>query len=378
MKIGQDVLDTASRHSEKTETLRHLHPEVFSALVESGVMRGWAAEAYGGGQATVREMLTAIEDVSRHDGSAGWCVMIANTTALTSFHLPSDWGQTIYGDPASCTGGFAMPTGVATWVDGGLEVNARWSWGSGTNHSTWIGGGARIVDANGEPATTPDGATAPFVFFEPNQVELLDTWHVSGLKGTASTDYSVTKAFVPEGRWVQITAKKLTVDCTLARFPFFGALAAGIAAVTIGLAERAIDELIKQAGKRSLGSSKSLAERTATQADLSLAMANVAQARSFLYESVERAWEAIADDGEASEDARATLRLAASSAAMRCVEAVDLCYNAAGSAAIFQSSPLQRVFRDVHVAITHGMITGKTLEPLGRLKFGLPTSTALF
>jgi alkylation response protein AidB-like acyl-CoA dehydrogenase len=304
--------------------------------------------------------------------------MIANCTALTSFRLPVDWAEKIFRDPAACTGGFGMPAGTARVVDGGLEVTGQWAWGSGTDHCTWIGGGVRVVDGDGEPAAAPDGARTPFVYFDLGDVELLDTWHVAGLKGTASTDYRVQRAFVPEGRWVSLVGTEPRIDAPLGRYPFFCALAAGVAAVTIGLAERAVAELVAIGEKRSAGSSKSLAERTPVQADLATAKANIGQARSYLHQAADRLWDAVAEVGAVDDDARVELRMAATAAARRCVEAVDLCFHAAGGAGVYETSALQRVFRDAHVAVSHGMIAARTMEPLGRYSFGLPTSTVQF
>ncbi len=304
--------------------------------------------------------------------------MIANTTALTSYLLSHDWASTIFGNPATCSGGFGMPAGIARLVDGGLEVSGEWAWGSGTDHCNWIGGGVRVVDAHGEPSATADGCTAPFVFFEPADVELLGTWDVAGLKGTASTHYRVEQAFVPEGRWVQFGGGAPQVEGPLGRFPFFGALAAGVAAVQIGLAERAIDELVVLGAKKSAGSRKTLAERAPVQTDLALARANVAQARSFLYSTTDRVWEDGSHGRAVTGEAKAELRLAATAAALRCREAVELCYHAAGGAAVYSANPLQRVFRDAQVAQSHGMIAPRTLEPLGRMAFGLETNTSLF
>ncbi len=42
-------------------------------------------------------------------------------------------------------------------------------------------------------------------------------------------------------------------------------------------------------------------------------------------------------------------------------------------AAVYSTSPIQRVFRDVHVATQHAMVARRTFEPLGRYGFGLPT-----
>lgn len=378
MTVPPDVLELADRLAPETERLRRLHPEVVEALVSAGLFRRLVPAEYGGEAAPMGSVLETIEAVSRADGSTGWCVMIANTTALCALRLPAGHARAIYGDPRGCTGGFAMPAGRARRVPGGLEVSGRWAWGSGTDHCTFIGGGVAVVDESGQPATTADGSATPFVLFEREQVELLDTWHVAGLRGTASTDYRVEGAFVPEGRWVDLFAGEAVVDSPAARFPFFGALAAGVAAVLIGLAERAAAELVALGGKRPAGSSRALAERAPVQAELALAVANVEQSKAWLHRVVEELWERAAGGEEPSDADRATLRLAATAAARRCLEAVDLCFHAAGGTAVYETSPLQRIFRDAHVAAAHGMIAPRTLEPVGRLRFGLPTSARLF
>ncbi len=378
MRTLEQVCRTAEEHAVATEQRGHLHPEVLAALVDSGSFRRWVAADHGGEQATLVDGLDTIERISAADGSAGWCTMIANCTALTSFRLPADWSDKIFADPRACTGGFGMPAGTARVVDGGLEVTGEWAWGSGTDHCTWIGGGVRVVDDDGEPAAAPDGARTPFVYFDLDDVELLDTWHVAGLKGTASTDYRVERAFVPEGRWVQLVGTEPRIDAPLGRYPFFCALAAGVAAVTIGLAERAVTELVAIGEKRSAGSSRTLAERAPVQADLAMAKADIGQARSYLHETAARLWDAVAVAGAVDDDARVELRMAATAAARRCVEAVDLCFHASGGTGVYETSPLQRVFRDAHVAASHGMIAARTMEPLGRYSFGLPTSTVQF
>lgn len=369
-----DVCALADGRASATEAAGRLHPDVVDALVGAGLFRLLVPADYGGPAEPLGRVLDTIEAVSRADGAAGWCVMIANTTALTAHHLRPDWADKIYGDRASCTGGFGMPAGTATVVDGGLRVSGHWSWGSGTDHCTWIGGGVRVVDDHGRPAVTSDGARTPFVFFDPVDVALLDTWHVAGLKGTASTDYTVTDAFVPEGRWAQLAGARPRLDGPAARFSFFGALAAGVASVTIGLARRAVDELVALADKQPAGSSRSLGERAAIQADLALATADVGQAHAYLHAVVDRAWRRASAGAVVDDDTRVELRLAATAAARRAAEAVDRCYHAAGGTAVYETSPLQRVFRDVHVATQHGMIAARTLEPIGRRAFGLPTS----
>lgn len=353
-------LDASARAGE-IESLRRLPDDLVASLVGTGLFRAWVPARYGGAEADAMTVLDAIEALSFHDGATGWCAMIGATTSLTAAFLPPEFAQQIYGDPDAVTGGFAMPAGRGTPVDGGLVVSGRWQWGSGTSACTWIGGGC-IVEGRG----------APFVFFERGQVELLDTWRVAGLKGTGSTDYAVADAFVPEGRWVHVLGGEPVVDGPLYRMPFMGLLALGVCMVGLGLARRAQHELVELAGgKKPAGSSKTLAERQVVQAEVARTEAAWRSARAFVREVVEEATEV-----GVSDEMRRRLRLAATDAMWRSAQAVDRMYAAGGGSSIHEAHPLQRVFRDVHVATQHGMVAERTFEPVGRMALGLPTDAS--
>ena len=363
----------ADELSAETERLRRLPDELAGALVDSGVLRTWIPRRYGGDEASVLDGLDLIEGLAYHDGSTAWCAMIALTTSLTAASLAPEVAQEIYGDPAAVTGGYALPAGTARPVEGGLVVDGRWSWGSGTTHCTWIGGGCLVVDATGAPTPRPDGLVAPFVFLPRDEVELLDTWRVMGLRGSGSTDYAVTGTFVPEGRWVQLGGP-LVVEAPLYRLPFLSTLALGVSAVALGLARRAGDELAGLAGtKRPVQSARTLAERPAVQADVARAEAAWRSARAFVVGAASEADAEAAAGGPLGDDHVHRLRLAATDATWRAAAAVDACYAAGGGSSIHEASPLQRVFRDVHVVTQHGMVAERTYEPLGRRSLGLPT-----
>ena len=351
----------AAGRSAEIEQLRRLPDDLVAALVGTGLFRAWVPARYGGEETDALAVLDAIEALSFHDGATGWCAMIGATTSLTAAFLPPAFAQEIYGDPLAVTGGFAMPAGRGVRVEGGIVVNGRWQWGSGTSHCTWIGGGCVV-----------EGGGAPFVFFERDQVELLDTWHVAGLKGTGSTDYAVVDAFVPDGRWVHVLAAEPVVDGPLYRMPFMGLLSLGVCMVALGLARRAQHELVELAGgKRPAGSAKTLAERQVVQAEVARAEAAWRSARAFVREVVEEATAVGVTD-----EMRRRLRLAATDATWRSAQAVDRMYSAGGGSSIHEAHPLQRVFRDVHVATQHGMVADRTYEPVGRMALGLPTDAS--
>jgi len=52
-------------------------------------------------------------------------------------------------------------------------------------------------------------------------------------------------------------------------------------------------------------------------------------------------------------------------------------YGAGGGTSIYQSSPLQRRFRDIHAATQHVMVGLPTYELAGRVLFGLETDTSV-
>ena len=374
--MGELTLDELGARADElardTEDARRLPDELASGVRELGFGRAFAPQEVGGGEWPVARVLDMVERLAWFDGSTAWCAMIAATTSLVAGHLPERWAEEIYGDPGAHTGGFAAPVGRARADGDELVVSGRWQWGSGTHHCTWIGGGCLVVDGDGDPAPLPDGTLAPFVLFARGDVTFHDTWRVAGLQGTGSGDYSVEDVRVPAGRWVQVGGTP-RVDRPLYRFSFFGALAAGVAAVALGLARRAVDELIDLAGtKRPQGSSRTLAERAPVQAALAEADAARRAARHLLDHAVADAW-AAAEAGEARDPTRVALRQAATHATSASASAVDACYTAGGGAAVYSTSPLQRVFRDVHVATQHAMVAPRTMEVVGRHRFGLPT-----
>jgi indole-3-acetate monooxygenase len=364
----------ADARAAETERLRRLPDDVAEGLVGSGLARALVPARYGGGEHHLQDVVDAIEALAHGDGSAAWCGMIAATTGLCGARLPAEWAERIYGDAGAVTGGFAMPVGAARPAEGGLVVSGRWQWGSGTHHCTWIGGGCWVVGADGAPSPRADGLAAPFVLFERDQVQIHDTWRVAGLKGTGSNDYEVADAFVPEGRWADFGRGRPLVDGPLYRLPFLGTLALGVAAVALGLARRAQDELVAMAGgKRPAGSARSLAERPVVQAAVARAEAAWRSAGALVREAIEEAWADAVDGGDLGDEQRRRLRLAATNATWQSAAAVDSMYHAGGGSSIHETSPLQRVFRDVHVATQHAMVADRTLEPLGRMALGLPT-----
>ena len=374
----RDIGARADARAQEIREARRLPADIVEELIGTGVFRTWVPERYGGRGGSAADLFEAIEAVAYHEASVGWCVMVGGTTALTSGFLSPQWAQEIYGDPRTVSGGFAGPVGHARPVAGGLQVSGRWPWGSGTTHCTWIVGGVSI-SADGEGlAVRSDGLRTPVVFFPRSDVTLHDTWHTLGLAGTGSVDYEVSGVFVPEGRWAPFPMGEPVVDEPLYRFTSVGALAAGVAFVSVGIARRAIDELIALATvKVPAGAARPLADRAGIQSRVIEAEAAWLSARTVLREQVARCSQEAQEDRAISDEARRLLRVAAINATERSARAVDIAYNAGGGSSIHDTSVLQRLFRDVHTATQHGANSPLFMERLGRMALGVQTDTGI-
>ena len=213
--------------------------------------------------------------------------------------------------------------------------------------------------------------------FPREDVTVIDTWNVSGLRATGSHDIAVEDMTVPRDRATSVITRDPVAPGPLYAFPLFGLLALTIAGTALGIGRAAIEDLIELAGgKTPTGSARSLAERPVTQTRIAQAEATLLSGRSFLYEAIAEAWEAAETSGKVSVEQRAALRLAATHATAASASAVDTAYDLGGGTSIYETSPLQKRFRDVHAATQHMLIGPSTWELTGRLMLGLPSDIA--
>jgi alkylation response protein AidB-like acyl-CoA dehydrogenase len=356
-----------------TERERALPQALLDELGASGLMRACAPAAVGALEASPATALDAAERIARGDASAGWCVSIALTSSLLAAYLPERGTSEIFGDPAAVAAGVWAPRGRAVAVEGGLRVSGRWSFCSGISHSDWLFAGC-VLDDGGAGTDGPDLRVAAL---PKEELEILDTWHTSGLRGTGSHDARAEDAFVPDHHVLTLLGGAPRIDAQLYRFPIFGFFALSIAAAALGNARGAIDELSElAAGKSAQGSSRVLAERPATQAAVGSAEAALRAARALYYEAIEQAWAAAQQGDPVADSLRLGLRLAATHAVRTSADVARSMYDLGGGTAIYEDSPLQRRFRDAHAATAHFQVNPATWELAGRLLLGLPTKTA--
>lgn len=343
------------------EAERRLPAEAVAALRDAGVFKLLVPRSLGGSEAPIDTFLTVLETIGAADGSAGWCAMIGASSGLMSRLLDEAVAREVYGPAGAITCGVFAPMGRATRVEGGLRVRGRWPFGSGCEHSQWRMGGVLI---DGE--VLPNGAPhVRCVLFRADETHVIETWDTSGLRGTGSHDFEVRDVVVPQARCFSF------FEGAQPQIPFFGVLAAGVSAVALGIARAAVDAIVALAKvKQPLGSKRGIAHRELVQLTVAQAEAKVRSARAFLHEA------AIAAERDPTVQNRALLRLAAAHATKESAAAVDLAYEAGGATSIYSKNPLQRHFRDVHVATQHIMVGSTATTLAGRILLDLESDVS--
>ena len=362
---AREIADLARGMADQIDSERRLPAELVGALRDSGLLRAGAPVEVDALELPAGTALRCAEEVARGDASAGWCVSIAITASLLVAYLPPLSRDELFGDGRGVAAGVWAPQGKARPVPGGVVVSGRWAFCSGITHADVLFAGCVLED---RPAV---------VALPTEQLQILDTWHTLGLRGTGSHDAVVDEVFVPTERVLSIFDGPV-IDRPLYRFPPFGFFAACITAAAMGNARAAIDNFVDLAGtKKGVAASRTLAERSTIQSAVAAAESSLEAARAGYYQAIDVAWQASLDAPPVPLEARTRLRLAATHGVRVSADVVRSMYDLAGGSAIYDGAPLQRRFRDAFTATAHFQVNEASRELPGRILLGQATEAAM-
>lgn len=362
---AREIADLARSMAAQIDADRRLPAELVDALRDSGLLRAGAPVEVDALELPAGTALRCAEEVARGDASAGWCVSIAITSSLLVAYLPPASRDELFGDGRGVAAGVWAPHGKARRVPGGVVVSGRWAFCSGITHADVLFAGCVLED---RPAV---------VALPTEQLQILDTWHTLGLRGTGSHDTVADEVFVPNERVLSIFDGPV-IDRPLYRFPPFGFFAACITAAAMGNARAAIDNFVELAcTKKGVAASRTLAERSTIQAAVAAAESALEAARAGYYQAIDAAWQASEDEPPVPLEARTRLRLAATHGVRISADVVRTMYDLAGGSAIYDGAPLQRRFRDAFTATAHFQVNEASRELPGRILLGQATEAAM-
>ncbi len=362
--------------ADQIEAQRELPPELVDALADAGMFRLLVPRSLGGSELDLPTYIRIIEEIARADGSTAWCVNQGAVFATNAAFLPKEVAQHIWGEnPRAVIANGPAPSAEARVVEGGYRVTGRWTFSSGCRHATWLAGFATIVECD-QPRRRSDGTLeARYMLFPKSEAEIIDTWHVYGLRGTGSHHFVVTNLFVPREYTVWTYEDPALESGPLYLYPMRLLFAQGFASVALGVARSAIDAMIDlSGGKTPRGEKALLRDQALVQAQVGQAEATWRAARAFLHETVCEVWEAVSSTHTITLEQRVLVRMATTHAIRLAAETVDKVYNVSGANAIYTSNPIQRCFQDIHVITQHIQSRLSHYELVGQFFLGLTPS----
>ena len=365
--------------ADEAERERRLPKRLADAMATAGLYRVAAPASVGGAETHPFTQIEVIEAAAETDGAAGWNLMIGiENLGFLGGALEEPMAQKLFADPGLIVAGALNPLGRATPVPGGLRVSGQWPFASGCHNAQYFWGQCIVYDGD-EPAREEDGRVVLREALIPSsEFEIVDTWHVSGLRGSGSHDVRATDLFVPDERVTGVLARPPRHSTPLFRLPPFSRLAYNKVGVATGICRAAIDHFVRLAtDKVPRASGNSLRERATAQLAVAEAERELRSSRAFVFDIVGEIWEDTVAGRPVTQKQRALVQLACSGAASSAVSAVERIHDSAGATANFTSSPLERCFRDVQVVRQHIMVSSQWTEAAGRVLLGLDSNSLL-
>jgi indole-3-acetate monooxygenase len=374
--LARGLREVVQAEAAECERIRTLTPAVVDEMWSSGLMSAFNPVVAGGVEPSFTQMIETWIEMAWQDGSFGW-VGIANlpSSFAAAAYLPDEGFAEVFSahDNHVTMGGQFFPNGQGTVVEGGYLLNGAWSFGSGIGHAEYVAAGFLPID-NGEMRWISEGLPEMYVAVLPRaQVSFNDGWHVQGLKGTGSYDYSVTDVFVPASRTFELftrAPRRGTSPAT--RMGLMPVTAAGHASWALGVAKSMLDDVQELAAtKFRMSDMASLASRPTFQKGLAHHRAAWRAARLLVLDAFTTAEAVVASGEDLTPALRADMRVAAVYAtdiARGCAEWAHL---AAGTSSIREGSRLERAFRDIYTGTQHAFISEKVAIDAAQIWLGI-------
>lgn len=347
------------KHRDAAEQLGRAPDELVAELRAHGAFRLLTPRERGGYEAGTADALDFYARLARIDGPAAWLVWNFNLGFAAGW-LPQEAADRIWAggtDPLTANSG--SPGGL-TAVDGGYRLTGRWKIVSGAHLAEWF------LVAGVDPASGPRFCAVPRA-----DVTVEDTWDVVGMRASDSNTVVAGDVFVPEHMTVALDAPN-RIDRPAYRVPTAHLLFPGCAAVLIGMAQAAVDELTGIVATKTNWDGSALAGSDRVHRAVGRALAQVEAARGHLI-----ATHAALDEAAAGGRAPTGTQRAATHGAVALVtetarDVLVAMYELGSSAPLYRTNRLGRIFRDGMAAAQAANLSTQFYAIPGRVALDQP------
>lgn len=355
------------------EATRGVPPDLIDTLKSIGIFRMMVPRSHCGLELDLPALLQILAALGKVDGSIAWIAMITSALATRMPLFSREVYDEIYRDgPDLIFAGSIVPAGSAEAAEEGWHVTGRWPFASGCRHADFLCANCVMLgDGRPLPGQAPGVPLIQGFFLAARQWQIEDTWHAAGLRGTGSHHIALDRKWIPETHFHLITDGVQCVPGALYQCVMLEHILPLIhGAVALGIAEGGLDDIVALAntGRKQLHAQESMRDSETLQNELGRVAAELMAARACLEVQAARHWGhalagTLADDPLLVQQANQ----AGIWVTTTCIRAADACFALGGSSSLYESSPLQRRLRDLHVAGQHFQVQQRRYREAGRL-----------
>ncbi len=342
----------------ESESLGRLHPDILEIIYEKEWFKLYVPEIYGGPGKNLPEILRLEEELAYLDGSLAWTVTLCSGAAWFAGFLDPHLAVEIFADREVCFAGSGAVGGTARQTSTGYIINGHWKYASGALHATVFTANCLVEDSLGNVVLDSEGNQTIMSFIlKKDEVDILPGWSYFGLVATGSHAFEVSEKVVPANRSFKINKKLTTTVDEGFDYPFLQLAETTLAVNSLGMAKRFID-LVEDAFYNRSGFKRYTSVQVAFfEEELTSCKRKLTTVRELFYEAFDVSWQQLVADGLISENRLADVSQLSRTLAHQSRKIVDTLYPYAGLEAAKKETELNRVWRDLHTASQHALLT---------------------
>lgn len=339
------------------EGLGTLHPDILEIAYQQEWFKLYVPKIYGGPGRMLPEILKLEEELAYLDGSLGWTVTLCSGAGWFAGFLDPELAKEVFADRAVCFAGSGAIGGTAMLTENGYTINGHWKYASGALHATIFTANCLLQNEDGSPALSSTGEqeVRSFILFK-EEVKILPGWSYFGLVATGSHAFEVSNLHVPLNRTFQIN-KEIKVDILGFDYPFLQLAETTLAVNSAGMAKHFL-ELTEDLFYSRTGTKRYKENQFAYfDTELNRCKTEFEEARQAFYKAFDSSWESLMANKSIAEDLLKKVSATSRKLAHTSRRVADILFPYCGLEAAKKDSEINRVWRDIHTASQHSLLT---------------------
>ena len=358
MKIIAQLSEMVKREAFAAEEKGMLTENVLEAAYQQNWFKLFVPPVYGGSGKQLPEILRLEEELACLDGSLAWTVTLCAGAAWFSGFLDPLLAKKIFEDKKVCFAGSGAVGGTAKETENGFLINGLWKYATGALHATVFTANCLVQNSRGEEILEADGSLKVLSFILMKQeVSVVPDWSCFGLIATGSHTFKVVNVQVPKNRAFKISNQEIKVAGESFSYPFLQLAETTLAVNNLGMAKHFVELAEEAFFKRSGHKHYQTHQITFFKTQLEKTKDCLAEQKENFYKIFEQSWIELQKTGVINPKILANLSKISKEMAHACWQSVQKLYLFGGLEAAKKDTELNRVWRDIHTASQHSLLT---------------------